>query len=387
MKRLSETFSVFVFVILMLVACGSTEGSHPGYHPGIGMDTGTGTGTGTGIAITNLMGGAIQKQLTLTGSVTTFAGGAGISGSTDGTGTAARFYHPYVITTDGINLYVGVNQTIRKIALATGVVTTLAGSAGVTTHPSGSVSDGTGTAARFYGLQGITTDGTNLYVVDGEYTIRKVIIATGVVTTLAGAAYPDTPAGSTDGTGAAARFYNPQGITTDGTNLYVVDSGNSTIRKVVIATGVVTTLAGSVGVVGSVDGTGPAAQFNYPTGITTDGMNLYVTDRHIIRKVVIATGVVTTLTDGAGIVAWFDYPYGITMDGTNLYVTDHYIHAIRKVAIATGVVTMIAGSAGMIGSSDGTGIAAQFNYPAGITTDGLNLYVADSLNHTIRKIQ
>ena len=269
-------------------------------------------------------------------------------------------------------------------------VSTLAGTAG-----SIGSTDGTGAAARFNEPLGITTDGTNLYVADtSNNTIRKVVIATGVVTTLAGTA---GFAGSTDDTGAAARFHGPYGITTDGTNLYVTDTLNHTIRKVVIATGVVTTLAGTAGSFGSTDGTGAAARFYWPSKITTDGTNLYVADRpnHTIRKVVIATGVVTTLAgtagfagsaDGTGAAARFYEPFGITTDGTNLYVADTSNNTIRKVVIATGVVTTLAGTAGSSGSTDGTGVAARFHLPYDITTDGTNLYVADSGNNTIRVI-
>ena len=214
--------------------------------------------------------------------VTTLAGTAGEYGSTDGTGTTARFNSPFSITTDGTNLYVADsgNYTIRKIVIATGEVTTLAGTAG----EYGST-DGIGTTARFNNPYGITIDGTSLYVADsGNYTIRKIVIASRMVTTLAGTA---GEYGSTDGTGTTARFNNPYGITTDETNLYVADSGNNTIRKIVIATGEVTTLAGTAGDSGSTDGTGTTARFNNPYGITTDGTNLYVADtgNNTIRKI------------------------------------------------------------------------------------------------------
>jgi sugar lactone lactonase YvrE len=340
------------------------------------------------------MGGAIQgSSLNLTAAVTTLAGIAGSSGSTDGTGAAVRFNFPFGMTADGTNLYVvdSSNHTIRKIVISTGEVTTLAGTAGY----QGSA-DGTGAAARFYYPYGITTDGTNLYVADsGNNTIRKIVISTGAVTTLAGTAQS---VGSSDGNGAVARFNNPFGITTDGTNLYVADSWNHTIRKIVISTGEVTTLAGTAGYQGSTDGTGAAARFYYPYGITTDGTNLYIADTSncTIRKIVISTGEVTTLagtaglggsTDGTGAAARFYLPYGITTDGTNLYVADSVNQLIRKIVISTGEVTTLAGTAGASGSADGTGAAARFNYPYGITTDGTNLYVADSGNNTIRKIQ
>ncbi len=220
------------------------------------------------------MGGSIQgKSLSLSGATSTLAGTAGSSGSTDGTGTAARLSNPYGITTDGTYLYVADsgNNTIRKIVISSGAVTTVAGTAG----SSGST-DGTGTAARFSTPYGITTDGTYLYVTDsGNNTIRKIVASSGAVTTVAGTA---GTSGSTDGTGTAAMFYTPYGITTDGKNLYVADSHNDTIRKIAISSGAVTTVAGTAGSSGSTDGTGTAARFSYPGGITTDGENLFLVE-------------------------------------------------------------------------------------------------------------
>jgi len=334
------------------------------------------------------MGGSIQGGLlSLSTAVTTLAG-TGDNGSANGTGTSASFYNPFGITTDGTNLYVGDtnNHLIRQIVISTGVVTTVAG-----TGDNGS-SNGTGTAASFYEPQGITTDGTNLYVAGNKTNlIRKIVISTGAVTTLAGTG----SSGSANGTGTSASFNYPGGITTDGTNLYVADYGNSAIRQIVISTGVVTTLAGT-GSSGSANGTGTSASFNLPEGITTDGTNLYVADtsNHLIRKIVISTGVVTTLAgtgstgsaNGTGTSASFNYPYGITTDGTNLYVGDAINHLIRQIVISTGVVTTVAGT-GSIGSANGTGTSASFYYPVPITTDGTNLYVGDYGNNLIRKIE
>jgi sugar lactone lactonase YvrE len=272
------------------------------------------------------------------------------------------------------------------------VVTTLAGSA-----KSMGSEDGTGSAARFAGPEGITSDDTHLYVVDTfNHTIRQIAIATGEVTTFAGT--PDV-IGSTDDIGAAALFCYPRGIATDGTNLYVTDQGNATIRKIVISTKEVTTLAGTVGVFGSIDGTSAVARFRSPTGITTDGNNLYVTDSgsSTIREIVISNGEVTTLAgsaihvggydDGIGSAARFWIPTGITTDGTNLYVLDGDLNnTIRKIVVSTGEVTTLAGTAGVVGSSDGVGPLASFNSADGIITDGTSLYIADSGNSSIRKV-
>jgi len=339
----------------------------------------------------NQMGGAIQSNLSSPlQSVTTFAGV--VPGFADGTGAAARFTSPHGVAMDGSSVFVADcgNHTVRKIVVATGEVTTLAGAARIT----GSA-DGVGSDARFNSPEGMTIVGTDLFVTDREnHTIRKIDITTRKVTTFAGAAgfY-----GSADGTGAAALFKRPSGITTDGTNLYVADQGNHTIRRVVITTGEVTTLAGTAGVSGSADGTGPTARFNFPIGVATDGASIYVADgmNRTIRKVVIASGTVVTIagtagagsfspTDGIGTVAQFGWPAGITMSGTNLFVTHGLFERVRKIDTTTGAVTTLAGHTG--GSADGIGIRARFNGPWGITTDGSNLYVADAFNDTIRKV-
>lgn len=225
---------------------------------------------------------SINKVVLATTTTTAFAGNWGTLGSTDGAGLGgALFTSPSGITMDGTNLYVADsgNHTIRKIVIATGAVTTIAGTAGLT----GST-DATGAAARFNNPTGITTDGTNLYVADtGNNLIRKIVIADGTVTTVTGGFLGLTY----DGTGTGARFTAPRGITTDGTNLYVADTGAHAIRKIVIASGVVTTIAGSYGVAGNANGTGSAATFNAPRSITTDGTSLYVTDFNngVIRKI------------------------------------------------------------------------------------------------------
>jgi sugar lactone lactonase YvrE len=316
---------------------------------------------------------------------------SGNSGESDGTGSSAKFYMPSGITTDGTNLYVvdRGNCTIRQVVIASRVVTTLAGKAGVYGG-----ADGTGTAATFSAPVGITTDGSSLFVTDTDnHTVRKISVSSGTVTTIAGnLGIP----GASDGTGAAAHFFYPKGITTDGVNLYLADQANDTVRKMVINSGAVTTLAGTPGFFGSVDGPGTTAKFDGPAGIIISGGALYLTDAGSdkIRKITTATGTVTTLagteisgiTDGTGASTRFGHPEAITTDGSNLYIADSGNCTIRKMVLSTGEVSTIAGAPGVCGYSDGTGSAALFKWIAGITTDGTNLYVADTRNNAIRKV-
>jgi sugar lactone lactonase YvrE len=230
------------------------------------------------------------RKIAPDGTVTTVAGALYAAGSADGAAGAARFSNPRGIAGDASgNLYVSDNgnNTIRKIA-ADGTVSTLAGTAGAS-----GTTDGTGSAARFTALDGIVLDAAgNLFVIDNQFgteavAIRKITPA-GVVTTLtrveadyaealaidaSGNLYlagydqaviykiaPDGTQsvlagslgerGSADGTGTAARFNWIGGITTDPAgNLYAIDSENGTIRKITPA-GVVTTVAGTLGKVG-----------------------------------------------------------------------------------------------------------------------------------------
>jgi sugar lactone lactonase YvrE len=347
--------------------------------------------------------GAVRQVLADTGDVTTIAGAVGQQGYYDGIGFGAAFNGPDGLASDGAgNLYVAdtSNCTIRKVVVTTGEVTTLAGMAPASGY-CGGFADGIGTAARFRYPDGIASDGAgNLYVADaGNNAIRKIVIATAEVTTLAGGAGGyDT--GSVDGIGTAARFSTPTGVAYDGAgNLYIADVGNSTIRKIVIATAAVTTFAGTTGQVDNTDGRGTAAHFNEPESVAFDGGNLYVSDigSITIRKIVVADKMVTTLAgtadqrgavDGIGANALFSQPYGIASDGAgNLYVTDGDNHDIRKIVIATGAVSTLAGAPTQPGDADGTGTAAGLNNPAGVSGDGAgNVYVADSAHDSIRKL-
>jgi sugar lactone lactonase YvrE len=333
--------------------------------------------------------------------VTTLAGWPGQAASADGIGPMARFVYPGGVRTDQAgNVYVtdGGANTVRKIT-PDGTVTTVVGAAGV----AGST-DGPGSTALLRNPGGVAVDGAgNLYIADSvNYTVRKLTAATGLVSTLAGLA---GSRGTTDGTGSAARFYDPQNIAVDAAgNLYVPDGAGNTIRKITPA-GVVTTLAGSPGVAGSTDGIGSAARFNLPDATAVDSAgNVYVADyyNNKIRKITPA-GTVTTLAgtgtaggaDGPGATATLNHPAGVAVDSAGtVYVADKGNDTIRAITPA-GVVSTVAGVLATPESIDGPAQSplsvgwpvAQFNGPADVAVDAAGvIYVADAYNNTVRRI-
>ncbi|MDP3372383.1 MAG: autotransporter-associated beta strand repeat-containing protein [Candidatus Paracaedibacteraceae bacterium] len=303
--------------------------------------------------------------------------GDGISGSVDNVATKAEFGSPIGATIDPLgNLFVSEfgNNRIRKITQSLNVSTFIGnGSSAVLSAPYSSVFDTLG----------------NLYVSESGNNRISKITPSGVRSTLAGSGV----AGFADAAGTSAQFSEPRGIIIDSLgNLYVADAQNYRIRKIT-TDGVVSTFAGS-GTAGFANGTGTSAQFNVLRGITIDNANnLFVLDRgnSCIRKITTG-GVVSTFAgsgiagfaDGTGTAPRFNSPAGITIDPfNNLYVTDS--GRIRKIT-SSGVVSTLAGD-GTAGFSDAYGLSAKFNLPIGIAFSRSGaLYVTDSSNNRIRSV-
>lgn len=348
------------------------------------------TGSGwTEAAIAPLLGGSRALRTR----VETIAGD-GLEGYVDDVATAARFNCPRDLALDAAgNLFVvdTGNHRIRMIA-PDGRVSTVAGD-GVAGYL-----DGSGPVARFAFPRAVALDAAgNLYVADTDNDrIRKIDRrdpASPVVSTLSGGG----TRGWLDGTRAVAQFYHPNGVALDAAgNVYVADASNRVIRKVSPG-GTATTLAGD-GVGGYCDALGAEARFNSPRAVDLDAAgNLYVAEfgNSRIRKVTPA-GLVTTLAgdgrgayrDGLGAEASFKDPCGIAVDaGGHVYVADSENHCIRRID-ATGLVTTLAGGGQAIGDyADGSGAEARFSTPRGLCLgpEGV-LYVADTMNHCIRRI-
>ncbi len=307
------------------------------------QDVALGCDGSTLVALARNRAGAVTSDTAVlavrpaTASATLLAGLPGTPGSVDGALAEARFNTPNYLTVarDG-GLAIGDfgNSTIR--VLASGTVKTLAGTAGVFGH-----ADGTGTSAVFAGNGGLAYDSQgNLFVSDWDNHVIRRITPEGVVSTFAGS--PGL-AGSADGPGAEARFRNPNGLVIDAAdNVVVVDWGNHTLRRITPA-GLVSTLAGTAGVPGAVDGAGPAARFRTPGAVAIDGSGV-------------------------------------------LYVSDMDNHAIRRIT-PEGMVTTLAGRLGEPGHVDGGGAEARLDTPAWIaaTTDG-TLFVVSAAGDTVRRV-
>jgi sugar lactone lactonase YvrE len=203
-----------------------------------------------------------------------------------------------------------------------------------------------------------------------------------------------------NGVGTAASFNQPHGIACDLMgNVYVGDDSNHRIRKIVLSSATVTTLAGS-GTASSANGVGTNAGFNRPVNVVVDpsGTLLFVVEysNRVVRQIVIATQTVTTLAgsgasgsaNGVGIAAQFNGPHGMAIDAFgNLFVVDIGSHLIRKIVIATQAVTTVAGS-GAASWADGVGTNAAFNSPIGLAVDARgNILVAESSNQRVRLLQ
>ena len=324
--------------------------------------------------------------------MSTLAGQALVNGAANGTGTNAIFNDPAGMVVDAkgnLLLADSQNHAIRKITPG-GAVTTFAGQLGLAGSANGFTP-----LAQFSSPCGLAFDPAgNLYVSDtGNHTIRKITTA-GVVSTFAGV---PGAGGFLNGLAGSAWFNSPLGIAVaSGGAVYVADSGNHCIRK--ISGGVVSTFAGSPQNWGSADGKGTQAQFNGPLGLAFDAQgNLFVSDANndTIRKIT-PDGTVTTFAGAAGVdgaadgdvnSARFRSPAELAFDRKgNLFVADSLNQTVRKIS-TNGVVSTVSGVAGAFGTNDGVNGAGRFYNPYGLAVgaDG-TLFLTDTYNELVRTV-
>ena len=390
---------------------------HPGY-PGL-QEAPLEVVTSAGTFYFGLSGIGLGPQAALLPGVITTVAGTGVGGYTgdNGPATSATFYGVFDVAVDYAgNQYIDDynNNVFRKVAAATGIVTTFAGSGTVGT----SGDNGPATSAEFLLALAAGTDAAgNVYIADtNNNRIREVNAVTGIITTDVGvccgvAGAFTTGASGYNGDGIPsddAKLTLPYGVATDGAgNLYIADFGNNRIREVSAATGLISTVGGN-GTGGYTGDNGPAtsAELNSPDAIAVDSAgNIYFADSYnrVIRKITAATGIITTVAgdgtfgetgdNGPATSAELKMPTGVAVDAAgDLYITDLNTFNVRKVEAATGIITTVAGGGtGCTGQTDpvgdGCGATSANVGPQNLSVDGAgNLYIADSSNNRVRKV-
>jgi hypothetical protein len=342
----------------------------------------------------------------VSGDVTVLVGpksGNTTHGDADGISNSAMFSDPYGSTLSSANSFLLVadssNNKIRKVVLSTRTVSTLVGPPPGTT--TSGTTDGVGTVVRFTQPVGIrlSSDDSFALVTTYGHRIRKIVISSLTVTTIAGSSI-----GVTDGTGTSSKFNYPSDvcISSDSSYALITDTGNNRIRKLTLSTGAVTGFVGSaIGTGGSSDGVGSNARFSGPFGIALapGGTFALVTDttNKLIRKVVVSTLTVTTLAgttgssvpaDGVGTNAKLSAPYGITISSDSAYAM--FVGGsfrLRKLVLTSNAVTSFAGQS-LNGDADGTGTNAMFNFPTSVCifSDLGWFVVVDQLSNKVKLV-
>ena len=348
----------------------------------------------------------IRKINATTGIITTVAGNGALGYSGDGSAaTSAALCDPSGIAVDKFgNLYIAesLNERIRKVNAATGIITTVAGNGNQGYSGDGSVA----TSAQLDNPNGVAVDAAgNLYIADGNNNrIRKVNVTTGIITTVAGNGNQGYSGDGGAATSAQLAIAYQSGLAVDAAgNLYIADCDNNRIRKVNAATGIITTVAGNGTQGYSGDGgAATSAQLDWPWGVAVDASgNIYIADEvnNRIRKVDATTGIISTVAGngtwgysgdgGAATSAKMNGPTGVAVNAAgSLFIVDHGSSIIRKVDATTGIITTVAGDTN--GYFWGDGIAAtssKLDSPYGVAIDATgNIYIADEGNNRIRKV-
>ncbi len=321
-------------------------------------------------------------------------------GGDGGPAAAAQLVQPTAVAVDAAgNLYVAdfSGHRVRKMDAA-GVITTAAGTG--TSDYRGDY--GPATSANIFFPFGVAVDSVgNLYVADtGNHSVRKVDRA-GVITTVAGTGFAGY--GGDGGPALSASLASPFGVAVDGVgNLYIADTGNQRVRRVDLS-GNISTVVGTGSAAFAGDG-GPAASaaLANPLGVAVDGAgNVYIadTDNQRVRRVDHSSGDISTVAGtgstgfagdgGPALSASLASPVGIALDGAgNLYIADSVNQRVRRVDHLTSIISTVAGTGDWGFAGDGgPGVSAILNYPLGVAVDGTgNLYIADTGNHRVRKV-
>ena len=369
-----------------------------------------GTATASAATVNPTGTGPVRPRVAVNGSsyIYTVAGNAATAGYSGDGGLAvnAQLNEPNASVLDAVgNLYFTdeYNNVVRKVTVATGVITTIAGNG--TAGYSGD--NGPATSAELASPTGLAIDAAgNLYVCDTTNAVVREIATNRVITTIAG----DGTAGyaGDGGPATSAEMYSPSAIVIDSAgDLFVADASYAVVRKISVNTGIITAFAGNASSRGYSGDGGPAAAaaLQSPEGLAIDsGGNLYIADsgNNVIRKVDAITGVITTVAGNASLPGYtgdggpatsagLNYPTGVAVDSAgNIYIADAFNYVVRMVGAANGNISTLAGSKVPCPLSNGDGgpaSRATFCEPFGVTVDGAgNLYIVDGAAPRVRLV-
>ncbi|MHA4842529.1 DUF7619 domain-containing protein [Flavitalea antarctica] len=343
----------------------------------------------------------LRKVDRFTGIINTVAGGGQISDIDRIPLMAADLTNTTCIAIDNQNnIYIAGPGTIYRIDPNTDQLVRIAG---VGSGIGGD--DGPALNASFRDISAMATDvAGNIYVADISQ-IRKITLATGIITTIAGSAATNANSGD-GGTALNATFSTIMSLSIDYQgNLFVLADGEpgfgKTVRRIDAVTGIVSTFAGNgVPGFGGDGGQATSARLNYPNYIANDPQgNLYITDYSRLRKIEAATGIINTIAGsafaeshgdgGPAVSATFTLAamIAISRDG-DIYVADDFNSSVRKIDKSTGIISRWIGSGtGNISGIGGHRDSAQLSHPENITVDAMNnVYIADAANAKIYKV-
>ncbi len=346
----------------------------------------------------------IRKVDAVTGIITTIAGNGSFAFAGDGgLSLSASLRAPRDVAVDirgNVVIADTFNNRVRRIEGTTAVITTVAGDGTFGYAGDG----GSGVNASLRHPESVATDAQgNVYVADsGNHRVRRVEIATGVISTFAGTGVEGS---SGDGTAAStAQLFQPSSLAFDSVgNMYIADTGNNRVRKVAVFSTLITTLAGNgLAEFGGDGDDASLSRINAPRGVALDRQgHIYIADtgNHRVRRVEASINTISTVAgqasrnfsgdNGPATSATMFKPEAVAVDKNgNIYVADTNNHRIRRVDAATGRITTVAGIGNPLFSGDfDKAVNAGFRFPEGIAVDSKGaIYIGDTLNSRVRKI-